>query len=268
MSDEVQRIASLADPIDQLRAATEAMSQAQATVVELARLRRKIIQDLHEAGWSYARIGEAAGLSRGRIHQVRHQGPPPEGTLIGSDVVHIATPLRRTERGKPPASAPEDVAAGQRLGELARTLGIEADYEQIPLDGRVDLDRSGVAIIAAPHASKDVAKILRADPVLAVERDAVVDRSTGTRHAPGDGYDIAYLGRLPVPRGSRKVLVICGIRGTGALGVVAFLSNELARVYGEAGNQPFSTVVRVDFDEATGEPTEVRELTPTYIHES
>src|SRR3712207_8728011 len=47
------------------------MSAAQEEVTELARLRRRVIQELHETGLSYAQIAEKVGLTRGRIHQIR-----------------------------------------------------------------------------------------------------------------------------------------------------------------------------------------------------
>ena len=75
VSAEYERIASISDPYELLRAATERLADAQQEVTELARLRRGLIQDLHAQGMSYAQIGEAAGLSRGRIHQIRHTGP-------------------------------------------------------------------------------------------------------------------------------------------------------------------------------------------------
>ena len=80
-------------------------------MTELARLRRRVIQDLHAQGLSYAQIGEAAGLSRGRIHQIRHTGPAPEGAFLGTGAITIATPLKREERGGRPVVAVEDVTA-------------------------------------------------------------------------------------------------------------------------------------------------------------
>jgi hypothetical protein len=48
---------------------------------------------LHDDGWTYAEIAEATGLSRGRVHQVRHQGPAPEGAFFGRSPLRIATAL-------------------------------------------------------------------------------------------------------------------------------------------------------------------------------
>jgi DNA-directed RNA polymerase specialized sigma24 family protein len=93
-TDESDRIAAMKDPFAQLRAATDRMAQAQREVAELARLRQRVIRDLHGQGMSYAQIAEAAGLTRGRIHQLRHSGPAPESAFLGTGELVIATPLK------------------------------------------------------------------------------------------------------------------------------------------------------------------------------
>ena len=70
MSEEVERIAGIEDPFQLLRLATERLATAQRDVAELSRLRRRVIQDLHSQGMSYSQIADAAGLSRGRVHQI------------------------------------------------------------------------------------------------------------------------------------------------------------------------------------------------------
>jgi DNA-directed RNA polymerase specialized sigma24 family protein len=73
MPGDDERIARITDPYELRRAATGRLGEAQQEVTELARLRRKVIQDLHAEGLSYAQIAEAAGLSRGRA---RGRGRP------------------------------------------------------------------------------------------------------------------------------------------------------------------------------------------------
>src|SRR6266545_2339710 len=210
MSD-VDRIVSIPDRIERLRAATEGVSTAQRTMTELARIRRTLVQELHSEGWSYAEIAEAAGLSRGRVHQVRHQGPAPEGAFFGRSPLRIATPLKREERRARPVVAAEDVAAAQRLGELARSLGFDVEYEQIPLNGAIDLNRDGLIVICGPRISRDVAGVLETDPVLRFKKLrsgwALEDRTTGEVYMSGPDdderpHDVAYLGRLPRPDGN------------------------------------------------------------------
>jgi len=120
VSEEVERIAGIEDPFQLLRLATERLATAQRDVAELSRLRRRVIQDLHGQGMSYSQIADAAGLSRGRVHQIRHQGPAPEGAFLGSGLVRIITPLKRDAIRARPVVAMEDVAASKRLEDLAR----------------------------------------------------------------------------------------------------------------------------------------------------
>lgn len=47
---EYERIAAIDDPFALLRAATERLAEAQQEVTDLARLRRRVIQDLHAQG--------------------------------------------------------------------------------------------------------------------------------------------------------------------------------------------------------------------------
>src|SRR6266542_6112942 len=154
-TDEVARVAAIEDRVQRLRAATEGVSTAQRTMTELARLRRALVQELHEEGWTFAEIAEAAGLSRGRVHQVRHQGPAPEGAFFGRGPLRILTPLKREEKRARPVVAAEDVAASQRLGELARSLGFDIEYEQIPLTGTIDLHRTGLAVSGGPRIARE-----------------------------------------------------------------------------------------------------------------
>jgi DNA-directed RNA polymerase specialized sigma24 family protein len=78
MPGDDERIARITDPYELRRAATGRLGEAQQEVTELARLRRKVIQDLHAEGLSYAQIAEAAGLSRGRAR------PRTAGSLLSS----------------------------------------------------------------------------------------------------------------------------------------------------------------------------------------
>src|SRR6266542_5018343 len=95
---EIERVAALDDPYALLQEVTKRMAQAQREVTELARLRRRVIEQLYGQGRSYAQIAEAAGLSRGRIHQLRHRGPAPEGAFLGVGGIVIATPLKQEAR--------------------------------------------------------------------------------------------------------------------------------------------------------------------------
>lgn len=274
-NDEVARIAAIEDRVQRLRAATVGLSTAQRTMTELARIRRGLVQDLHDEGWSFADIAEAAGLSRGRVHQIRHQGPAPEGAFFGRGPLTIAVPLKREERQARPVVAAEDVQASQQLSELLRSLGFEVGYEQIPLGGAIDLDRDGLVVICGPRISPAIAAVLDADPDLRFNRLdagwALADTTTGRVYRSGqddDGspYDIGYLGRLNRPDGQGMLIVFTGIHPQGSLGIVRLLSTELPGLHRDARKGPFSVLVGVDYDPDSHEPTRVETITPVHRH--
>ena len=188
------------------------------------------------------------------------------------------TPLKRDEIKARPVVAAEDVAASQRLGELARSLGFEVDYEQIPLGGHIDLNRDGLVVICGPRISQDVTGVLETDPSLQFERLpagwAVRDVASGNVYAsgqdetPASSSDIAYLSRLRRPDGQGTLIVFTGIHPQGTLGVVQLLTNDLADLHDKTGEGTFSTLLRVDYDAETHEPTDTQMITPVYRHEA
>ncbi|GAA0358869.1 sigma-70 family RNA polymerase sigma factor [Actinoallomurus spadix] len=278
MSDEVDRIAATKDPFVLLRLATERLAAAQQEVTELARLRRRVIQDLHSQGLSYAQIAKQAGLSRGRIHQIRHTGPAPEGAFLGTGAVTVVTPLRPDPNTGRSHVTLDDLTAGKRLEDLARTFDLEVGSEHVGVDGEIDLNRSGLLVICGPRMSDAVRETYEKDPVLSWRRspegtwtlhDASADKTlrSGSDGDPARPHDIGYLGRLPRPDGKGTVLTIAGVHPPGSLGVVHLLSTEIATLWGQVGDRPFSVVVGVDYEPDTHEPANVELLTPLYQHE-
>ncbi|MEV0330872.1 sigma-70 family RNA polymerase sigma factor [Micromonospora echinospora] len=271
----MDRIAAIGDPFDLLREATARMAAAQEEVTELARLRRKVIQELHDAGVSYAQIAQRVGLTRGRIHQIRHGGPAPEGTFFGSGRVVVATPLKEEAIRGRPVVAIEDVAAAQRLGELARSLGLEPSFEHIPAGGAIDLNRPNLVVICGPRISEPVAQVLAQDPVLRFERVSegpwtLVDRETGVVYRSGQDQDppvasdVAYLGRLPRPDGRGSLIVLTGIHPPGSLGVIHLICTRLTELFAEVDTANFSVLIGTEYEPETNEPREVTILTPFY----
>lgn len=277
MRTEVDRIAGMGDPFETLRAATERMAIAQQEVTELARLRRQVIQDLHDKGLSYAQIAEKAGLTRGRIHQLRHSGPAPEGAFLGVGQVVIATPLKQEATNARPVVAAEDFNAAHRLGELARTLGLTVQFEQIPLGGEFDLNRAGLVVICGPRLSPVIGAAQQTDPVLRFEQkpggpwtlhDLQADEiyRSGADQQVVESYDVAYLARLPRPDGDGYFLSLTGIHPPGTLGVAQYLATELATLHQELGDEPFSVLLRVQHEKDNNEPVKVERITPVYRH--
>ncbi|MFJ8030336.1 sigma-70 family RNA polymerase sigma factor [Streptomyces sp. NPDC096032] len=278
MSDELQRIMAIDDPYLLLREVTTRLADAQQEVTELARLRRRVVQDLHAQGLSYAQIAAKAGLSRGRIHQIRHTGPAPEGAFLGRGAVTVATPLRRDDERGRTVVAVDDVSSGKRLEDLARSYGLEVTSEHVPVSGEIDLNRDGLVVVCGPRMSQEMWDTYAQDPVLRWERAddgpwTVVDRRTGTVHRSGQdsdparSYDVGYLGRLSRPDGKGSMLAIAGIHTQGSLGVVQLLANDLNALWGQVGDHRFSTLVGVEYDPETSEPQSVELLCPLYRHD-
>jgi hypothetical protein len=278
VSVELERIAAIDDPFELLRAVTKRLAEAQHEVTELARLRRGVVQDLHAKGMSYAQIAEAAGLSRGRIHQIRQSGPAPEGAFLGTGAVIIATPLRQDAPGARTVVAVDDVSSGKRMEDLARSLGLDVVSEHVPVSGDLDLNRDGLIAICGPRMSADMEALYGQDPVLRWEkaddgawtlrdtRTDVVHRS-GQDDDPSRPHDIGYLGRLQRPDGRGLIIAIAGIHTPGSLGVVHLLASDLAALWGRVGKHGFSTLVSVDYDPDSHEPTNVSLVTPLYRHD-
>ncbi|GAA3809321.1 sigma factor-like helix-turn-helix DNA-binding protein [Streptomyces phyllanthi] len=278
MSDELQRIMAIDDPYLLLREVTTRLADAQQEVTELARLRRRVVQDLHARGLSYAQIAEKAGLSRGRIHQIRHTGPAPEGAFLGVGAVTVATPLRRDDERGRTVVAVDDVSSGKRLEDLARSYGLDVASEHVPVSGDMDLNRDGLVVVCGPRMSQDMWDTYAQDPVLRWERAddgpwTVADRRTGMVHRSGQDsdpvrpYDVGYLGRLPRPDGKGSLLAIAGIHTQGSLGVVQLLASDLNALWGQVGEHRFSTLVGVEYDLETNEPRSVELICPLYRHD-
>lgn len=277
MTDPLKRVSGLTDPFEQLRAATEEMAAAQTLVTELARLRRRIIHELRDQGYTYAEIASRAGLTRGRIHQIRSAGPAPEGAFLGEGVVRIVTPLKQESIRQRPVVAVEDVTIANRLSDLARSLNLAPSIEHIPIGGSIDLNRPNLVVVCGPRLSEDVAGVLAQDPFIKFERASdgpwtLVDTCTGQRYRSGQDddpkrpYDVAYLARLPRPDRQGTLLVFTGIHPQGSLGVARYLIDEISELYRELRTDTFSVIVGTEYDPSTSEPRNVELLTPFYRH--
>ncbi|MCF2526604.1 sigma factor-like helix-turn-helix DNA-binding protein [Yinghuangia soli] len=278
MPTEADRIARIADPFALLKAATERLAEAQREVTELSRLRQRVITELHGQGLSYAEIAAAAGLTRGRIHQLKQAAPAPESAFLGTSRVIIATPLKQEASNARPVLAAEDFAGANRLAELARSYRLEPTFEHIPLSGAIDLNRDGLVVVCGPRLSQDVAGVLATDPRFRFEkaadgpwtlRDLTTDEvhRAGMDSTPATDTDVAYLARLPRPDGNGLLLVLTGIHPQGSLGVIHLITHDLEDLYQRVGTGRFSVLVDVTYDPESNEPISVRARTPFYNHD-
>jgi hypothetical protein len=154
------------------------------------------------------------------------------------------------------------VTGSQRLGDLARSLGLEPSFESIPIGGEIDLNRPNLVVISGPRISEHVAQVLAQDPALQFERASdgrwtLVDRTTGTAYRSGQdqepprSWDVAYLGRLPRPDRQGSMLVFTGIHPPGSLGVVQLLCTRIGELYNEVKTGHFSVLVGTEYDPDT-----------------
>lgn len=271
-ADDVARVFAIEDKVERLKAATDGVAAAQQTINELTRIRRAVIRELHAEGWTFARIGAAAGLSRARIHQVSTQGPAPEGLFFGHGSLTILTPEVRAGRvlGAP------DPSASARLVELLRELGFAVSVETFAPGRPVDLNRDGLIVLGGPELSPNLRQLVAADPRLrrtvvraGDARRGIEDRAARRVYRPAgpEPHDIAYLARLPRPDGRGTCLVIDGLHPPGSLGAVRLLATRLATLHERAATHLFSVLVAVRYDRTSGEPVDADLLTPVYRHD-
>ena len=239
-------------------------------------LRREALNELVSLGQTQVQIAEALGMTRSRIGQLLASGPRPERAFLGSGRLSVALG-GKLEAGKNqpgPVVSDGTLAAYESLARLARTLGLESDYEIIPPPGMVHLNRTNLVVICGPRLSPIIAQVLESDPNLGFEHDdegwCIVDKTTETvlRSPASSGAleDFAYIGRLPRPDRKGTFLYIAGIHATGALGAVHYLENHLPDLYREVKTRGFSLAVRMTYDESRA-PTVTELATPIYRHE-
>ena len=150
----------------------------------------------------------------------------------------------------------EGFQAYERLCELARTLGLDAQYEVIPPPGMVDLNRDNLVVICGPRLSPIIAQVLASDPNLGFAQDDqgwfLVDHATGTTYRSprddGEPADYAYLGRLPRIDGRGTFLYFAGIHAPGNGGAMHYLEGHLEELYGEVRTGRFSAIIGCRFD--------------------
>ena len=278
MLEDVKRVAEIASHADRARAASELLTELQASVTETARLRRESIAWLRERGYSLAAIADIIGVSRARIAQLREAGPPPERAFLGTDRLTVAIPLKTEAASGRPVVAQEDFAAFNLLADLAHDLQLDAGAEYIPLGGELGLNRDNLIVICGPRLSPVVRDVLQTDPVLGFDQDDdgrwfLRDRRTGQSYrSPSDlpqpqPSDFGYLSRLRRPDGNGTFVLLTGIHAVGSHGIIDYLRRELTDLYEQVDLQPFSTLIATDYDPVTRQVLRSERITPLYQHQ-
>ncbi|MGL4173817.1 MAG: hypothetical protein ACRCTR_07075 [Actinomycetota bacterium] len=272
VSDEFDQVRAERNPLVRARRATELMAIYQQRGIELARLRRAAIEEaVRDTGINYSAAGQAAGISKARVSQLRKGAPPPERALFGVGPVTVAIPTRAMPDRTLPVISAEDSIAAERMSDLLRSYAFTVGQFRIPTDGQWT-PHGDVVAICGPKSSTVTAEALRADPHLDFERGpdghwVITDRATKTEWAsPIDGTprgsrakaqgDLGYLGRIH--HNGAKVLLIAGIHAIGSLGVIEHLATPgiIPELYATVDDHPFSAVIRSTFDGETITSTE------------
>ena len=278
LAEHVDQVAAIDDPVARARAAGELLAEHQSVVARLAQIRRKAIADLRAQGLSYAEVGQALGVTRGRIAQLRGPDATVEATFFGGREITIATPLR-TQRGGRPMVAQEDADAATVLGQHLTRLDLDTSLQRIPPAGGPDLKPDALIVICGPGTSGRIAELLESDPVFDYSEQPpgawrIRERESGREFrsplddGSADDRDIAYLGRLPRPDG-RPLLLIAGLRAIGSLGVAQYLvsGQHLRELYdAAAATERFSMVIGCTFDPNTLTIRTVEALTAPRLH--
>ena len=207
MNPEIEAVRELEDPLKQAQQASELLNRYQAAVTQLSRVRREAIEQLIAQGMTKAQLADNLGMTRARVGQLLAAGPRSEGLFLGNGKLTVALGGKlEADKSQPsPVVSQEGFQAYERLCELARTLGLDAQYEVIPPPGMVDLNRDNLVVICGPRLSPIIAQVLASDPNLGFAHDDrgwyLVDHATGTTYRSprddGEPADYAYLGRLP-----------------------------------------------------------------------
>jgi hypothetical protein len=277
--ENVDKVESIEDPAARAKAATELLSTRQADISRLARIRQRAIEELRATGLSYAQVGEAIGVTRGRIAQIRAAGHALELEFFGHEEITILTPLRSSDDGRP-LVAQEDFAAATELAKFLNAADIETNLEQVSPEGFVDLDAEGLIAICGPKSSPMIERLIKEDPYIEYtsndkgtwrirDRESGTEFFSGSNEEPTRNRDAGYLARLRRPDTGWPMIVIAGVSAVGSLGVVNWFANidNLRTLYRSVGDRPFSAVITSSFDPSPLQISSSAIAVGPYIHD-
>lgn len=279
VSESVDELAEIKDPAERARLAGEELAKHQSLVTRLAKVRRQAVSELRASGMSYAEVGKALGVTRGRIAQMGADSHALERAFFGSPDVTIVTPLRNYETERP-LLAQEDYEAASKLSNFLTKADINVEATQSSPKGKIDLSPEAMVVICGPKSSPQAAELIATDPFFEFKTNEqghwqIVERSTGWVFGspidkdPPEESDIAYVARLPRGEGQRPVLLIAGIHAIGSLGAITHLTNmsRLPELHNIVGDSLFSMIVQCQFTRSPLAITETTALTPPRIQQ-
>ncbi|MGD9528485.1 MAG: sigma-70 family RNA polymerase sigma factor [Pseudonocardia sp.] len=274
MEIDLKALYDLDDAGERATQASRLVTEYSSAVTELSRIRKEALEELIGQGKTQTELAAMLGMTRARVGQLLSSGPKSERAFLGTGTLTIAVggKLEADKRGTGRVLAQEDLAAFNRMQDLARAMGLDAKSEVVEPPGMVNLNRDNLVIICGPRLSPLISQVLESDRNLGFEKDEqgwyLIDRPSGTIHRSpmdsGQNADIAYLGRLPRLDGRGSFLYIAGIHAIGAPGVVHYLENHLTELYSEVKTRRFSVLISSTFDPKTLDITASERISPLY----
>jgi len=176
--------------------------------------------------------------------------------FFGDDLVTVAIPLRKgvAERERILIAAEDSATADQFEQILADQALVSARTVIAP--GAEELPAGDAIVVCGPKSAPVGVWLLDRDPCLGMievcGQWAIFDRSTGERYSsPSDGpdrtsRDISYFARHVID--GRTVLHVAGIHAIGSLGMVHYLTHNLAELSSAFGDESFSLAVISGYD--------------------
>jgi hypothetical protein len=258
--DEFDQVRADPDPISRGRRATTLLGVYQQRSTELARLRKRAIEEAHRRrGMSYTEIAELLGISKGRVTQIRADAPVAERAFFGVGPVAVGIPYRYqvTDRNRPLIAA-EDSKTSEQVQQLLRELAFTVTAYEIEPE-REEAPAGDAVVICGPKSAPLGARLMAGDPALGMVKDGgrwwIEHRPSGERFGSpsdtGEGAngDVAYVARH---REQGRVIVhIAGIHAIGSLGAAHYLTGHLPDVYAQVDDSSCSMVVRCSYDGLT-----------------
>lgn len=258
--DEFDHVRGDPDPISRGRRATALLGVYQQRATELARLRKRAIEEAHQArGLSYTEIADLLGISKGRVTQIRQSAPVAERAFFGVGPVTVGIPYRYqvTDRNRPLIAA-EDSKTSEQVQQLLRELAFAVTAYEI--EPERELPPAGdTVVICGPKSAPVGAWLMSRDPMLGMTK---VDGRWWIEHRPsgerfgspsdaddGASGDVAYVARHF--QNGRVIVHIAGIHAIGSLGAAHYLTGNLADVHALADRNSCSFVVRCAYNGLT-----------------
>lgn len=254
MFDErFREVEALKDPLELLKQSTELLTYNHQLGMELARLRRQAVdQAIEELGMSYSQIAQEAGLSKGRIGQIKKSAPPAERKLFGIGPVKVAVPLRDKNGRAFHQVDLGDLRARESLSVLLKSLFLQYEETYITASDKWELGPETIAI-CGPKTSTVVKKCLDQDSNIDFKErgegvwDLYIQQKEVWATELAEFSDYGYLGKLPVHGGF--CFIIAGIHSAGSIGVAKYLSDHASEIFERYGESPFSMIIGADIED-------------------